>query len=83
VPLEWDLIAQGETIPLRPSAHGQARGIAMVQGAVYDAVNAIDRSHQPYLLDGCRAVVDDAPSQTAAGWSGTTSREHGTGRPPA
>jgi len=22
---------------------------AMVQGAVYDAVNAIDRRHQPYL----------------------------------
>ena len=23
----------------------------MVQGAVYDAVNAIDRGHQPYLLN--------------------------------
>src|SRR5215467_8397129 len=27
-----------------------ALSFAMVQGAVYDAVNAIDRSHQPYLV---------------------------------
>jgi PAP2 superfamily len=49
--LEWNTIAQGLTTALRPSAHGQTRGIAMVAGAVYDAVNAIDRGHQPYLLD--------------------------------
>jgi hypothetical protein len=49
--LEWNTIAQGVTTPLRPTAHGQTRGIAMVAGAVYDAVNAIDRGHQPYLLD--------------------------------
>ncbi|SOC52278.1 PAP2 superfamily protein [Ornithinimicrobium cerasi] len=49
--LEWNLLAQVETIMLRPTAHGQARGIAMVEGAVYDAVNAIDGGHQPYLLD--------------------------------
>ncbi len=48
---EWNAIAQAETILLRPTAHGQMRGIAMVQGAVYDAVNAIDRSRKPYLLD--------------------------------
>ena len=33
----------------------------MVQGAVYDAVNAIDRGHQPYLLD-----VDDVGAQPFA-----------------
>jgi PAP2 superfamily len=49
--LQWNLVAQGVTTALRPSAHGQTRGIAMVSGAVYDAVNAIDRGHQPYLLD--------------------------------
>jgi hypothetical protein len=48
---EWNAIAQAETLPLRPTAHGESRGIAMVEGAVYDAVNAIDRGHQPYLLD--------------------------------
>ena len=47
----WNAIAQAETVPLRPTAHGQARGMAMVAGAMYDAVNAIDRGHQPYLVD--------------------------------
>jgi hypothetical protein len=49
--LEWNLRAQGVTTGLRPTAHGQTRGIAMVAGAVYDAVNAIDRAYEPYLLD--------------------------------
>jgi hypothetical protein len=35
----WDTVTQP------PDA---ARAMAMVQGAVYDAVNAIDRTHQPY-----------------------------------
>jgi hypothetical protein len=48
---DWNLIAQSQTIPLRPTAHGQTRGIAMVQGAVYDAVNALDPDYQPYVLD--------------------------------
>jgi hypothetical protein len=47
----WNVIAQSQTIPLRPTAHGQTRGIAMVQGAVYDAVNALDPDYRPYLLD--------------------------------
>ena len=41
---QWNSIAQAETILLRPTAHGQMRGIAMVQGAVYDAVNAVERT---------------------------------------
>jgi hypothetical protein len=48
---DWNVIAQGQTILLRPTAHGQTRGIAMVQGAVYDAVNALDSDYEPYLLD--------------------------------
>ena len=48
---EWNLIAQQTTIPLRPTAHGESRGMAMVEGAVYDAVNAIDRGYSPYLID--------------------------------
>ena len=47
----WNAIAQAETVPLRPTAHGEARGMAMVAGAMYDAVNAIDRGHEPYLID--------------------------------
>src|SRR5688500_19817880 len=48
---DWNVIAQSQTISLRPTAHGQTRGIAMVQGAVYDAVNALDPDYQPYVLD--------------------------------
>ena len=64
--LEWNLRAQGVTTPLRPTAHGQARGTAMVAGAVYDAVNAIDRGHQPYLLDVDASDVSPAASTDAA-----------------
>ena len=68
---DWNAIAQAETVLLRPTAHGQSRGIAMVQGAVYDAVNAIDRGHEPYLLDldqvGAQPwVSQDAAAATAA-----------------
>jgi PAP2 superfamily len=55
---DWNVIAQAETLLLRPTAHGQSRGMAMVEGAVYDAVNAIDRGYEPYLLD-----LDDVDAQ--------------------
>jgi hypothetical protein len=63
---DWNAIAQAETLLLRPTAHGQTRGIAMVQGAVYDAVNAIDRGHQPYLVDLDEVAAQPWLSQDAA-----------------
>jgi len=48
---DWNAFAQAQTIPIRPTAHGESRGMAMVQGAVYDAVNALDPDYHPYLLD--------------------------------
>lgn len=63
---DWNLIAQQNTIPLRPTAHGQSRGIAMVQGAVYDAVNAIDGTYRPYLLDPHAVGAQPWFSQDAA-----------------
>jgi PAP2 superfamily len=63
---QWNAVAQTETLLLRPTAHGQMRGIAMVQGAVYDAVNAIDRSRKPYLLGLNRVRVGRRASQDAA-----------------
>jgi hypothetical protein len=68
---DWNVIAQTESLLLRPTAHGQTRGIAMVEGAVYDAVNAIDRGYQPYLIDlddvGAQPwVSQDAAAATAA-----------------
>jgi hypothetical protein len=63
---DWNVIAQGQTIALRPTAHGQTRGIAMVQGAVYDAVNALDPDYQPYLLDLDELDAQPSVSRDAA-----------------
>jgi hypothetical protein len=68
---QWNTIGQRETVPLRPTAHGEARGMAMVAGAMYDAVNAIDRTHQSYLVDfdevGAPSwASEDAAAATAA-----------------
>ena len=63
---DWNAIAQAETVPLRPTAHGQMRGMAMVEGAVYDAVNAIDRGHSSYLLDPSSVGAQPWASQDAA-----------------
>src|SRR5262245_26598197 len=63
---DWNVIAQGVTGTLRPTAHGQTRGIAMVQGAVYDAVNAIDGGYRPYLLDLDEVHAQPWGSQDAA-----------------
>src|SRR5436309_15364763 len=45
-----------------------ALSFAMVQGAVYDAVNAIDRGYQPYLVQPNANPTDskDAAAATAA-----------------
>ena len=45
-----------------------ALSFAMVQGAVYDAVNAIDRGHRPYLVQPAARPTDskDAAAATAA-----------------
>jgi hypothetical protein len=63
---DWNVIAQGQTIALRPTAHGQTRGIAMVQGAVYDAVNALDPEYQPYELDLSALEAQPFGSRNAA-----------------
>jgi hypothetical protein len=46
---DWNAIASTTIVPNVPPA-ASALNFAMVQGAVYDAVNAIDRGHQPYLV---------------------------------
>ena len=56
----WYLYTQAQDWP---TAHGQARGLAMVQGAVYDAVNAIDGTYEPYLAS---PVADPGDSTEAA-----------------
>jgi hypothetical protein len=62
----WNAIAQGETVLLRPTAHGQLRGMAMVAGAMYDAVNAVDGGYQPYLVDLDEVASPGASTDAAA-----------------
>jgi PAP2 superfamily len=46
--------------------HAAVLSLAMVQGAVYDAVNAIDRGHQPYLVQPPSNPTDSKDAATAA-----------------
>jgi hypothetical protein len=66
---DWNLIASttivvngGQPPPV------SALSFAMVQGAVYDAVNAIDRGYQPYLVQPNANPTDstEAAAATAA-----------------
>src|SRR6266487_3112555 len=66
---DWNLIASNAIVV----AGGQpppvsALSFAMVQAAVYDAVNAIDRTHQPYLPEPPSNPTDskEAAAATAA-----------------
>src|SRR5881409_401131 len=63
---DWNLIAStaivvtaGQPPPV------SALSFAMVQGAVYDAVNAIDRGHQPYLVQPASNPTDSKEAATA------------------
>ena len=52
---KWNRIASASIMSPAPAGAGQAPhvavlSLAMVQGAVYDAVNAIDGGRQPYLV---------------------------------
>ena len=48
---DWNLIASNAIVVTAGQPPPvSALSFAMVQGAVYDAVNAIDRGHQPYLV---------------------------------
>jgi hypothetical protein len=47
---QWNLNASTAIFAAGPTAHTAPLSFAMVHGAIYDAVNAIDRSHQPYLV---------------------------------
>ena len=71
VVLEWNAIAL-ETTRTLPAPQivppRQARLLAMVHGAVFDAVNSIERTHRPYLLKvgGPRWASTEAAAAVAA-----------------
>ena len=59
--IEWNAIATTAAAIQPP--HVVPLSLAMVQGAVYDAVNAIDGGHQPYLVS---SPANPADSKAAA-----------------
>ena len=66
---DWNLIASNAiVVTAGQPPPASALSFAMVQGAVYDAVNAIDRSYQPYLPEPLSNPTDskEAAAATAA-----------------
>ena len=67
--IEWDINTQNAVIAAGPFVpHAALLNWAIVQGAVYDAVNGIVRTHQPYLVQVASNPGDsqDAAAATAA-----------------
>ena len=66
---DWNLIASNAIVVTAGQPPPvSALSFAMVQGAVYDAVNAIDRGHRPYLVQPPSNPTDskEAAAATAA-----------------
>src|SRR5262249_97641 len=66
---DWNAIAPNPiVVTAGQPPPASALSFAMVQGAVYDAVNAIDRGHQPYLVQPQSNPTDskEAAAATAA-----------------
>jgi hypothetical protein len=75
--IEWNAIASTAIMAPPPLGAGQppqaaVLSLAMVQGAVYDAVNAIDGGHRPYLVSppasiaGSKEDAENAAAVSAA-----------------
>ena len=61
--IDWNAIAASTAAGQPP--HVQPLSLAMVQGAVYDAVNAIDGGHRPYLAAPAADPSDSKPAAAA------------------
>jgi PAP2 superfamily len=66
--IDWNVQAQATILAPNPTAHASTLSFAMVHGAMYDAVNAIDHRYQPYLPvpRARRHASKDAAAATAA-----------------
>ena len=60
---DWNAIAASAAAG--QPAHVQPLSLAMVQGAVYDAVNAIDGGHRPYIAAPAADPSDSKPAAAA------------------
>ena len=68
VALEWNEVAVEATRVARLSPNAQTRALAMVHGAVFDAVNGIERDYAPYLVNvhAPRWASEEAAAAAAA-----------------
>src|SRR3954465_12563389 len=66
--LEWNAVAVEATRVARLSPNAQTRALAMVHGAVFDAVNGIERGYAPYLVErhAARWASEEAAAAVAA-----------------
>ena len=66
--LEWNEVAVEATRVARLSPNAQTRALAMVHGAVFDAVNGIEGGYAPYLVQrhAPRWASEEAAAATAA-----------------
>ena len=63
---QWNINASRAIFAGAPNANVSALGFAMVQGAVYDAVNGIDGGYQPYLVRPAANPWDSKDAAVAA-----------------
>jgi len=65
---DWNGHANAAVVSTGTTAHAASLSLAMVHGAVYDAVNAIAGGHSPYLLErrADPGLSQDAAAATAA-----------------
>src|SRR6266699_3355403 len=64
---DWNLIASTAIVTTAAQPPPvSALSFAMVQGAVYDAVNAIDRGYQPYLVQPSSNPTDSKEAAAAS-----------------
>jgi hypothetical protein len=66
--LQWNEVAVEATRVARLSPNAQTRALAMVHGAVFDAVNGIERDYAPYLVQrhAPRWASEEAAAAVAA-----------------
>src|SRR3954471_19991404 len=66
--LEWNVVAVEATRVARLSPNAQTRALAMVHGAVFDAVNGVERDYAPYLVNrhAPRWASEEAAAAVAA-----------------
>ena len=69
--VEWNrtLLVIVRTHGAQPATIHPTRSFALMHAAIYDAVNSIDRTHQPYLVDlprASRSASQDAAAAAAA-----------------